>query len=99
MSNTFDFEAFCKKCQLTHRNAGFRGQKLRHPYGTVQQLPPDSCHRTDLSIHIQLLQERSLFHSEYYFKALYMMLITSALLMVFFGENLLRSVAPMIPLT
>ena len=39
------------------------------------------------------------FHSEYYFKVLYMMLITSALLMVFFGENLFRSVAPMIPLT
>ena len=39
------------------------------------------------------------FQSEYYFKALYMMLITSALLMVFFGENLFCSVAPMIPLT
>ena len=46
-----------------------------------------------------MLQARSFFYSEYYFKALYMMLITSALLMVFFGENLFRSVAPMIPLT
>ena len=31
-----------------------------HPYGTLQQLPPDSCHRTDLPLHIQFLQERGL---------------------------------------